>query len=106
LRGLTKELIILYYFNGNQEKYFPFNQAAHKSFTEKVKHNKELDLSNFFKKSKHFFIMNDAGKPVYARYGNEIENCGFLATFSAIMSKFTHFNSINKETEKLQYKDS
>ena len=46
--------------------------------------------------------MNDAGKPIYSRYGNEMENCGFIATFSAIMSKFTHFNSINKEAEKLQ----
>jgi hypothetical protein len=61
--------------------------------------NKTLDLENFFKQQRHYFIMTDGGKPVYSRYGDEMENCGILATFSAIMTKFTHFTN---SSEKLK----
>ena len=59
----------------------------------RTKRNKQMDLAAFYKKSRHFFIMNDGGKPVYARYGDEVENNGILATFSAITTKFTFFNT-------------
>src|SRR5690349_17580884 len=67
----------------------------------KTQINKQMDLPNFFKQSRHFFIMTDGGKPVYSRYGDEIENCGILATFSAIMTKFTHFAGTQGFAEKL-----
>ena len=67
----------------------------------RTKLNKQMDLNDFFKKSRHFFIMTEGGKPVYSRYGDEVENCGILATFSAMMTKFTFFND-NKGNEKLQ----
>jgi hypothetical protein len=47
--------------------------------------------------------MTDGGKPIFSRYGDEVENCGILATFSAIITKFTFFNNTSTTTEKLQY---
>jgi hypothetical protein len=43
----------------------------------------------FFQKSRHFFVMTDAGQPIYSRYGNAVENNGIFATLSAMMCKFT-----------------
>lgn len=40
--------------------------------------------------------MSDGGKPVYSRYGDPIENNSIFATLSAMITKFTIFNS-NKE---------
>jgi hypothetical protein len=70
-----------------------------KILIDRTSHNKNLDLNNFFKQRRHFFIMTDGGKPVYSRYGDEMENNGILATFSAIMTKLIHFTSAD---EKLQ----
>jgi len=50
---------------------------------------KLVDQQTFFKKLRHYFIMTDAGQPIYSRYGNAIEYNGIFATLSAIMSKFT-----------------
>jgi hypothetical protein len=58
--------------------------------------NKAMDLTAFYKQNRHYFIMTEGGKPVYSRYGDEMENCGILATFSAIMTKFTHFSNNEK----------
>jgi hypothetical protein len=66
---------------------------------QRTKSNKALDLDSFFKQKRHFFIMTDGGKPVYSRYGDEMENNGILATFSAIMTKLIHFAGAE---EKLQ----
>lgn len=71
----------------------------HETLLQRTKYNKNLDLDNFFKQKRHFFIMTDGGKPVYSRYGDEMENNGILATFSAIMTKLIHFTS---NDEKLQ----
>lgn len=65
----------------------------HETLLQRTKYNKNLDLDNFFKQKRHFFIMTDGGKPVYSRYGDEMENNGILATFSAIMTKLIHFTS-------------
>ncbi|CAM6122463.1 unnamed protein product [Calypogeia fissa] len=35
---------------------------------------------------KHFFILSNAGKPIYSRYGDENKLAGFSATLQAIMS--------------------
>jgi hypothetical protein len=66
------------------------------TITKRTVLNKTMDLTNFYKQKLHFFIMTEGGKPVYSRYGDEMENCGILATFSAIMTKFTHF-TINEK---------
>jgi hypothetical protein len=73
------------------------DEAEHKpTLTARTTTNKLLDLNNFYKQNLHFFIMTEGGKPVYSRYGDEMENCGILATFSAIMTKYTHFTSNEK----------
>jgi len=63
--------------------------------------NKKMKLDNFFKKNRHFFIMTDGGKPVYSRYGDEIENSTIFATISAIITKFTIFNSTDDKKEEI-----
>lgn len=72
------------------------------SISSKTKKNKNTELLNFFKKASHFFIMTEGGMPIYSRYGDEIENCGILATFSAIMTKLTIFNSTSSYQEKVR----
>jgi hypothetical protein len=77
------------------------SDSNYADLNKRVKYNKQMDLDSFFKKSRHYFIMTDGGKPVYSRYGDELENCGILATFSAMLAKFTFFNSTNG-TEKVK----
>jgi hypothetical protein len=84
--------------NNNEKKLI----KKQKDLATRTKINKQLDINNFFKKSRHYFIMTEGGKPIYSRYGNEVENCGILATFSAIMTKFTFFNTKNNLSEKVQ----
>jgi hypothetical protein len=69
----------------------------------KTKHNKEMKIEEFFKQRKHFFIMTDGGTPIYSRYGDELQNSDILATFSAIIIKFTVFNANQNFAEKLNY---
>lgn len=64
--------------------------------------NKQMNLETFFKKNQHFFIMTEGGKPIFSRYGDEVENCGILATFSAMITKFTFFINNQSNNEKLQ----
>ena len=59
----------------------------------KTKKNSKMQLDEFFTKKRHFFIMSDGGKPVYSRYGDPIENNSIFATLSAMITKFTIFNS-------------
>lgn len=68
----------------------------------KIKKNKGMDLKEFFTQDKHYFIMTDGGKPIYSQYGDEIKNSEIMATFSAIMTKFTVFNSAGSENEQLK----
>jgi len=63
---------------------------------EKTKRNAKIKLEEFFVKKRHFLIMSDGGKPVYSRYGDPIESNSIFATLSAMITKFTIFNS-NKE---------
>lgn len=63
---------------------------------DKTKRNAKIKLEEFFVKKRHFLIMSDGGKPVYSRYGDPIENNSIFATLSAMITKFTIFNS-NKE---------
>ena len=46
--------------------------AGDQNLISRTKQNKQMDLQNFFKKSRHFFIMTDGGKPIYSRYGDEV----------------------------------
>ena len=45
--------------------------------------------------------MSDGGKPVYSRYGDPIENNSIFATLSAMITKFTIFNSGDSDKETL-----
>lgn len=40
---------------------------------------------------KHYFIMTDAGKPIYSRYGDENNLAPFFATFAAVIPKIQSF---------------
>ena len=45
--------------------------------------------------------MTDGGKPVYSRFGDEIENSTIFATLSAIVTKFSCFISTDQNKEEL-----
>jgi len=40
---------------------------------------------------KHYFIMTDAGKPIYSRYGDEQTLAPFFATFAAVIPKIQNY---------------
>ena len=67
----------------------------------KTKRNTELKYEEFFTKKRHYLIMTDGGKPVYSRYGDEVENNSIFATISAMITKFTIFNSTDSFKEEL-----
>ncbi len=69
----------------------------------KTRENKQMDTETFFLQSRHYFIMSDGGTPIYSRYGDEVQNCSILATFSAIITKFTVFNQTENFVERLNY---
>ena len=63
--------------------------------------NAGLKYEEFFTKKRHYLIMTDGGKPVYSRYGDEVENNSIFATISAMVTKFTIFNSNETFKEEL-----
>jgi len=67
----------------------------------KTKRNIEVKYEEFFTKKRHYLIMTDGGKPVYSRYGDEVENNSIFATISAMITKFTIFNSSDSFKEEL-----
>ena len=69
----------------------------------RTKTNKTMKIEQFYEQKRHFFIMTEGGTPIYSRYGDEIKNCSLLATFSAIITKFTIFNNEKNSQEKLNY---
>ena len=67
----------------------------------KTKKNTEVKYEEFFTKKRHYLIMTDGGKPVYSRYGDEVENNSIFATICAMITKFTIFNSTDTFKEEL-----
>jgi len=67
----------------------------------KTKRNANMKLDEFFTKKRHYLIMTDGGKPVYSRYGDEVENNSIFATISAMITKFTIFNSTESYKEEI-----
>ena len=67
----------------------------------KTKRNEQMKFEEFFIKKRHYLIMSDGGKPVYSRYGDPIEYNSIFATLSAMITKFTVFNSNDSEKEFL-----
>ena len=67
----------------------------------KTKRNEKMKFEEFFIKKRHYLIMSDGGKPVYSRYGDPIENNSIFATLSAMITKFTVFNSNDSDKEFL-----
>ncbi|KAL6067111.1 Vacuolar fusion protein mon1 [Balamuthia mandrillaris] len=54
-----------------------------------VEDEDELDVyyqQHWPKHKKHIFILSSAGKPIYARYGDEQKICGFMGVIQAICS--------------------
>ena len=68
---------------------------------EKTKRNTKMELQEFYSKKRHFLIMSEGGKPVFSRYGDPIENNSIFATISAMITKFTVFNSDKSIKENL-----
>ena len=68
---------------------------------EKTRRNEKMKFEEFFIKKRHYLIMSDGGKPVYSRYGDPIENNSSFATLSAMITKFTIFNSNDNDKEML-----
>ena len=67
----------------------------------KTKKNANMKLEEFFTKKRHYLIMTDGGKPVYSRYGDEVENNSIFATISAMITKFTIFNNTDNYKEEI-----
>ena len=67
----------------------------------KTKKNANMKLEEFFTKKRHYLIMTDGGKPVYSRYGDEVENNSIFATISAMITKFTIFNNTDSYKEEI-----
>ena len=67
----------------------------------KTRRNEKMKFEEFFIKKRHYLIMSDGGKPVYSRYGDPIENNSIFATLSAMITKFTIFNSNDRDKENL-----
>ncbi len=67
----------------------------------KTKKNANMKLDEFFTKKRHYLIMTDGGKPVYSRYGDEVENNSIFATISAMITKFTIFNNTDSFKEEI-----
>jgi len=67
----------------------------------KTRRNEKMKFEEFFVKKRHYLIMSDGGKPVYSRYGDPIENNSIFATLSAMITKFTIFNSNDSDKENL-----
>ena len=82
-------------FQNNEEKFF-------QKIINKTRKNKEININEFFKKNKHYLIMTEGGKPIYSRYGDAIDNSALFATLSAIITKFTIFNSTEDKKEELK----
>ena len=68
---------------------------------QKTRRNEKMKFEEFFIKHRHYLIMSDGGKPVYSRYGDPIENNSIFATLSAMITKFTIFNSNDNDKEML-----
>lgn len=67
----------------NQES----RQPTRRSWVPGKRYPEEDDTSLAWRKhKKHFFILSNAGKPIYSRYGDEHKLAGFSATLQAIMS--------------------
>lgn len=48
-------------------------------------------LNEMYRIRKHYLILTDAGKPVYTRYGDEMNLAPFIATISAILPKIQSY---------------
>ena len=95
--------IVENYIEKSDDTHFSSSEENFLDIQSRTKRNKQIDLRKFFKKNRHYFIMSDGGQPIYTRYGDELQNCELLATFSAIITKFTHFHNTANSKEKLQY---
>ena len=85
------------------EEKSQFFEEEEEDIIKKTNKNKEMELKDFFNQNRQYFIMTEGGTPIYSRYSDEMKICGILATFSAIITKFTIFNKYKDNVEKLNY---
>ncbi|RKP05985.1 MON1-like protein A-like protein [Thamnocephalis sphaerospora] len=64
----------------------PVNGSAASTVKGAASHDSQE--STWSKEKKHFFILSSAGKPVYARYGEEADVSSYLGVAQAIISSF------------------
>ena len=48
-------------------------------------------LEEFYQIRKNFLIFSEAGKPIYSRFGDEMNLAPFFATMSAVMPKIQSY---------------
>lgn len=48
------------------------------------------------------FVITNVGKPIYTRYGDELDLASFLATLAAIIAKFNMYYPSDKAESKMQ----
>ncbi|EAR95565.1 trafficking protein MON1 (macronuclear) [Tetrahymena thermophila SB210] len=77
-----------------KEKYKPFSINKHNNY--------QITSPEYNKHKRHVYIMTKAGRPVYVRYGDEIESSSFIATMGAIFEKFHIYFSSDKSNSKWQ----
>ena len=87
----------------NSQIFEEEEEEEEEDIIKKTNKNKEMELSDFFNQHRQYFIMTEGGTPIYSRYSDEMKICGILATFSAIITKFTIFNKYKDNIEKLNY---
>ena len=49
------------------------------------------NMEEFYQIRKHFLIFTEAGKPIYTRWGDEMNLAPFFATMSAVMPKIQSY---------------
>ena len=56
---------------------------------------------DFYKKKRQVFILTEAGKPVYSRYGNEVNLGNLTAAWSVIIHKMSRHRGGNNPENKM-----
>lgn len=54
---------------------------------------------DFYRKKRQIFILTESGKPVYSRYGNEVNLGNIMATFSVIINKMMNHRGNGRENK-------
>ena len=67
-----------------------------------IDRHQSLSEADFYKKKRHFIILTESGKPVFSRYGNELDLSNVMATWSVIQHKMQNYDSNRDEIQHIQ----